>query len=455
MLIVQGIVYNGGIMIKKITAFFVAFFIFTYTLTYCFYHPVFATVPVETDFSLLNDAIATLYFMTGLGYNTDSSHDDEWWFEYADAQTVAIWQNEQAAKKQRLDDAWEEFKDSVKRGYGIAFHLNEELYEELQNYAYYQEVAISGIYQNMSQNMRNYYAQSTGNVLVIRNESNYGIATFRFGNLVPSFPLTPVKTYPTIPSNNQYHVVIYNYTGTPYSMQWAFSSPSWDPQTRTGIDYSLQIGLSGTTCDYAYIPNKVASTFSSNSLVNSYITSGQYTDIIDDVYGVDANGDVIIDSTGDLPNVIGRSTLGGYSDAIDAGETTWGDILGSMAVSEPAEPSIPAPDGSLTIDQLDSLVQDLHLERLQNKFPFCIPHDLQLIFTGAAAVSSNAPVITIPMHLEFNNVVYYDNPECVTIDFNDFLPVVTVFREGFFLLFLLGMIWLSIQIMQAFFVVTE
>lgn len=449
-------------MVKKITAFFVAFFIFTYTLTYCFYRPVFATVPVETDFSLLNDAISTLYFMTGLGYNTDSSHDDEWWFEYADAQTVAIWQNEQAAKKQRLDDAWEEFKDSVKRGYGIAFHLNEELYQELQDYSYSNAIAPNGINSNAPQSLRNWLSSQNGNIVLVNNSYGYGSYYLNMGNnSLLSSPVLDSSSLNGWDSNNQ-PVYLNTWRFTPVnSSNIRFTRAYVDNgNLRTEVVDWLKYGfvnvggVQGQAVEYAYIYNHT-SAYTNNSLIDSYITSGQYTDIIDDVYGVDNDGNVIIDSTGELPNVIGRSTLGGYSDAIDAGDTTWGDILGSMAVSEPAEPSIPAPDGSLTLPQLETLIADLHIERLETKFPFCIPHDLQLIFSGATAVSANAPVLNIPIHLEFDNHVYYDNQQAIHIDFSMFDGIIPIFKEGFFLLFLVGLLWVSIEILQAFFVVTE
>ena len=450
-------------MKKKITAFILAFTLFTFTT----FIPAFATVTPEViDFPLLNDAFATLYFMCGLDYNF-TAESEQGLYELMDDKTRELWANDQAAKKERLDNALDDFIDSVKRGYGIAFNLDNELYEYMQEAAYADVIAPNAVYKDAPQQMKNWVAGQTGNLILVSNAQG-GLAPdkkrYQFFNVGSYQPLeNPVLlssgAYANSPTGYEYQWQLTQNAG--YNIRYTYCNMgnNEDSFGTAVIDYSnyALVWTNYNPIEYAYILNHTSSyAFSTNSLINDYITSGQYTGIIDGVYGTDTDGNVIIDSTGDFPNVIGRETIGGYTDSITDGETTWGAVIGSFATSTPAEPSIPAPDGSLTIDQLDSLIADLHLERLQTKFPFCIPHDLQLIFTGATAVSSNtAPVITIPMHLEFNNVVYYDDPECVTIDFNDFLPVVIVFREGFFLLFLLGMIWLSIQIMQAFFVVTE
>ena len=105
-----------------------------------------------------------------------------------------------------------------------------------------------------------------------------------------------------------------------------------------------------------------------------------------------------------------------------------------MVDSYPENPAV--PDVGIDLSTLDNLIDSLDLERLETKFPFCIPNDLMLIMNGATAVSSNqAPVIEIPLKLEFNGTVYYEKDDAIVIDFNDFSGVVSIFREGFFLLF--------------------
>lgn len=449
-------------MLKKIEVFITLFILST---TIVFHSFVYATVPSEVDFPLLNDAIQTLYFMTGLGYKVENVNDEQGLYELMDEKTKQLWANEQAEKKQRLQDAWDEFIDSVKRGYGIAFHCDNELYEFLQDKAYTNAIAPSTLYKEMPQNMQNWLAGQTGNILILRNKWNstytppYQIMIVNFGTY--SILDTPVYEVSGTFNSQGYSSMRYRYTPV-YNSNIRFTccdlgDASWGGQLNTWVvDWLTNAPF--YTCgnpDFAIINNHTSSyIFSTDALINDYISQGQYTDIIDNTYGVDTNGNVVIDSTGELPNVIGRVTTNEFIDSIKDGDTTWGNIIGSYAESEPAVPSIPA-DGALTLPQLDNLITDLHLERLNTKFPFCIPSDIKLIFDGATTVSGNAPVIHIPIHLEFRNHVFYDDSDGIVIDFNTFQPVVLVFREGFFLLFLLGLIWATIEVMQAFFIATE
>lgn len=458
---------------KKITCFLSIFCLFTVSSFVPAFGSALGTVTPEViDFPLLNDAFATLYFMCGLDYNV-TAESEQGLYELMDEKTREIWANEQAAKKERLDNALDEFIDSVKRGYGIAFNLDEELYETMQNSAYSNIIAPSTININAPTSLQNWLASQNGNIILINNEyrspsANWSpVEYWNVGTVEPlTTPYLQSKTISQGSTATTPAIWYYTWRLTPELSTYPIMYHAYiDGNNGLRVDRVdwLHYAMAHTDdrdgsgdLDFAIIMNHTSSfAYSTDALINDYITKGQYTDIINGVYGVDTNGDVIIDETGDLPNVIGRSTLGGYSDAIEDGSTTWGDILGSMAISEPADPSIPIPDGSLTLPELDTLISDLHLERLESKFPFCIPHDLQLIYNGATSVSSNAPVLNIPLHLEFNNYVYYDNQQAIHIDFSMFDSVIPIFREGFFLLFLVGLLWVSIEILQAFFVVTE
>lgn len=449
-----------------------AFNISVFTTILCYAQPVFASSPA-IDYSLLMDAISTLYFMTGLqlpdGVNAFSNDKDR--FEWMDSEVRAEFEKANTEKAEELKSYFDEFIDSVKRGYGIAFNLNNDLYEYMQDSAYANVIAPSTINKNAPETMQTWLAGQTGNIILINNEyrasssTNSPVEFWNVGNITPlSSPYLISKTIQEGSTATTPAVWYYTWRLTPESSGYPIMSHAYIDGGSLRVDRVdwLHYAMAHTNdkdgsgdLDFAIIMNHTSSfAYSTDALINDYISQGQYSDIIDNTYGVDTDGNVIVDSTGELPNVIGRDTTNDYITDIQDGATTWGNIIGSYATSEPANPSIPA-DGSLTLPQLDSMIDGLDLDRLETKFPFCIPNDLMLIMNGATSVSSNAPVIEIPLRLEFNGTVFYDNNKAVVIDFNDFSNVVAVFREGFFLLFLIALLWVSIDILQAFFVVTE
>ena len=456
-------------MFKKIEVF-ITLFILSCTIIFKTY--VFASAPV-IDYSLLMDAVSTLYFMTGLkmpdGINSFTTDKDK--YDWIDSEIRAEFDKANAQKAQELHESFDEFIQSVKTGYGRAFHLNDDLYQYMQDLAYSNAIAPSTINKNAPTYLQTWLASQSGNIVMINNEyrsstsTNSPVEYWNVGSVTPlSSPYLQSKTISQGSTATTPAIWYYTWRLTPESTGYPIMYHAYTDRGELRVDRVdwLHYAMAHTDdadgsgdLDFAIIMNHTSSyAFSTDALINDYISKGQYTDIIDNVYGVDTDGNVIIDSTGELPNTIGRDTTSDYINDITDGQTTWGQIIGSYADSEPAVPSIPA-DGALTLPQLDNLITDLHLERLNTKFPFCIPSDIKLIFDGATTVSGNAPVIHIPIHLEFRNHVFYDDSDGIVIDFNTFQPVVVIFREGFFLLFLLGLVWATIEVMQAFFIATE
>lgn len=184
-------------------------------------------------------------------------------------------------------------------------------------------------------------------------------------------------------------------------------------------------------------------------------TYQDYLDKLSDIYEL-LDGKIVVKDTGEAPTVLDGDTIADTVADIQDGLTSW----------ENAIPAIQAAEGDTTGDivgensvigkkALDELVTGLNVSQIQNKFPFCIPSDLKEIASGAASVSGNAPVITIPLKLEFAGTTYYEDNEAVVIDFKDFSQLALIFRKGFLLLFLVGMIYLSIYVISSFFHVTE
>lgn len=215
----------------------------------------------------------------------------------------------------------------------------------------------------------------------------------------------------------------------------------------------------GRSISVQYFANKaVNEDIIVNDGENALVTSPSYDDYLDklsDIYEL-LDGKIVVKDTGEAPIVLDGDTIADTVSDIQDGVTSW----------ENAIPAIQAAEGDTTGDivgensvigkkALDELVTGLNVSQIQNKFPFCIPNDLKQIATGAANVSGNAPVIVVPLKLEFAGHTYYDNDEAVVVDLGEFSQLAVIFRKGFLLLFLVGMIYLSIYVVSSFFHITE
>ena len=196
-------------------------------------------------------------------------------------------------------------------------------------------------------------------------------------------------------------------------------------------------------------------TTNNENALTSASTYQDYLDKLSDIYEL-LDGKIVVKDTGEAPTVLDGDTIADTVAGIQDGVTSW----------ENAIPAIQAAEGDTTGDivgensvigkkALDEMVTGLNLNRLKTKFPFCIPSDLKEMIAGAGETEDEAPTISVPCHIEFAGHVYYDSEELFVIDFNELQNVVAVFRAGFFLLFLIGMVFLTIEVLHSFFVVTE
>lgn len=350
-----------------------------------------------------------------------------------------------------LSQAWTDYKDNLSRGYML---ISEALFNHLQDVTFANEIAPAGIVASLPSIFKNYFNAHTGYYCICTNcydpNNPYKVRMYRADRDIFDHP---IYLFSTDSTTKEYRVIGY------VSPSCNYNDIYWNPYENKldGVDgYSTADGWSASAYfyvakdadpNYCYVHQD--GTYAGQSLAGN-ISKSAYTGAISDVYSTDADGYIISNSTGTYPAVVPSSVTDALIDDIGTGTLTWDDALDDVSDAE-----IDVPDGHLTLPELDALIDGLDIDRLETKFPFCIPHDMELMISGAASVSSNAPVIKIPLRLEFRGHVYYDENEAVVIDFNRFNSVVVIFREGFFLLFLLGLIYLTIEILQAFFVVTE
>ncbi|WP_411338356.1 hypothetical protein [Ruminococcus gauvreauii] len=93
--------------------------------------------------------------------------------------------------------------------------------------------------------------------------------------------------------------------------------------------------------------------------------------------------------------------------------------------TDPGNPDNPDVTPTPPPDQPDDPGNDAYTADLKTLFPFCIPFDLVHAFQLLDA-EPQAPVFTIPFHIEFRGKVLAD--EKWTIDFKDYESVVKIFR---------------------------
>lgn len=450
-------------MKKKILAFFFALHIFCFSLVYCFCCPVYAV----GEGAALFEGLQTLMLMLGVSVDLSSGISQSQWVTQVDDEfSNAIAQKNQE-QQDILYDNYAEFKDNLQHGYMLISDTLFDFFKDtvysdylrppqiasgagsLSNYlgtisGYY--IYINGYYQNNQypylEALRIYYIPS----------SNYdltqNINIFERPVLVTSYSYSKKLQYGTINSPYNYNTRVYtsqpnegnggglaNYTN---DLSFEVSNAAY-----SNSNYSYSV--------LGYIAEPVIVSSICDSLVGS-MSKEDVDSVIDGVWEVGDDGYIYTD-TGVLPQVLDDTTANDIVDDIKSGAKSWTSAISSITDSYPENPAM--PEDTLTLPELDQLIADLHLERLQSKFPFCIPHDIQLIYSGATAVSANAPVLVIPIDITFKEHTYFHDDEFITIDFSMFDSIIPIFREGFFLLFLVGLLWVSIHILQAFFVVTE
>ena len=451
-------------MKKKILAFFFALHIFCFSLVYCFCCPVYA-VGEEV---LLFEGFQSLMFMLGLSADLSSGMSQSQWVTKVDSDfSNAIAQKSQE-QQDILYDNYAEFKDNLQHGYMI---ITDTLFDFFKDTAYDDVISPAIKVENVPVDFRSYIGTYAGYYAYFGNTCNYNETQtwdclVAYGNNINGGTLPDFSYYdpPQINQTNTYTkrgLVIYvNPSHNIYCRTWKKMKGSSSITTEDSLASSYNAvevyfkrpeNTNGQTTTYKYLGYFSSVWSTSYSTLTGDITKSAYENIIDDTF---VNSDGYITTTdGVLPQVLDDTTIGDLVDDVKTGQKSWASAIGSITDSYPENPAM--PEDTMTLPELDQLIADLHLERLQSKFPFCIPHDIQLIYSGATAVSANAPVLVIPIDITFKEHTYFHDDEFITIDFSMFDSIIPIFREGFFLLFLVGLLWVSIHILQAFFVVTE
>lgn len=440
-------------MKKKISAFLLAFNIFAYTTICCYVQPVFA-LPVISSEAIINGLI-TLLFSLGVTVDLANLSEDAQLDKLDDSilnvistadDNLELLQNQYATLKNNLQNGY------IKCGVELWQFLQDNFYNDVVRPVYqhsFVPLALQSCFENNGYYFyfTNYYYSSyvQGDILICIRDGN-------FTNISYINPPTDFRSFSSRVDKN--FANLYGISGTVNRTNYILVNGSVSTEyTGGGTDNIVAISKTNFDTNYSYkfLGYYVANNTDFISLTD--VSENDFDVIINGVW--DSSGSDVLTADGVYPQVISKDIINDYVEGINNNSTTWEGALLSVVENEyPENPAV--PDNGLDLSTLDNLVDSLQLERLETKFPFCIPNDLMLIMNGATAVSSNcAPVIEIPLRLEFDGTVYYDNDKAIVIDFNDFSGVVAIFREGFFLLFLIALLWVSIDILQAFFVVTE
>lgn len=448
---------------RKIKAFLLIACIINLTITNCI--PVYATVPgvVEAESIWLTlETIAlnmgvTLEFMPdkSISYNNEQKRQEM--IDYIDKELTdgVISQSQHDAAIANLDNLTGVNGSHV--GVGDAINLGADLWSSLCRF----------FYQNNIKTEVNFYNEFTTYGKAVIDEYSGKCAIY--GVLSPAANGYPAsRKYMFIMSDHvlQSPTKFGSYRPDLDAQSWYITSGSGQFSFVFNDSENVSYGsdpyfawMSGENIFVQYWDYKPANLdFPDTNNENALTSAGTYQDYLDklaDIYEL-LDGKIVVKDTGEAPTVLDGDTIADTVSDIQDGVTTW----------ENAIPAIQAAEGDTTGDitgensvigkkALDELVTGLNVSQIQNKFPFCIPSDIKEIASGAASVSGNAPVITIPLKLEFAGTTYYEDAEAVTIDFQDFSQLALIFRKGFLLLFLVGMIYLSIYVISSFFHVTE
>lgn len=434
----------------------------------CFVVPVFASSGGVGSTYSLYEGFQSLLFILGLSINTSDNISHDTLADHIDDNFLEAISGLDQSEIDSISSAYENFKDNLVHGYML---ITPDLWDFFKDTCY-NDISISVKYKTLNSYQKDFINRnasifpSTYFIFAspCRGMASYGadyncwqMWVLNYSDSTKfSFINPPSYTFDDYVSQT---LKRYKFADVSYSSSSIIYSETYSNRNNTLIS-SGYLNASDISC--VYKTNENLSTFNymflsdmSNIEILDNLTdvsSNVYDNTLDNSFIVGDNG-LITTNEGVLPQVLDDSTQTQLIDDITAGDATWISIISSIDDSYPENPAI--PDQALTLPELDNLIADLHLERLESKFPFCIPNDIKLIFEGATAVSGNAPVITIPIDISFNGHTYYQNNEFIKIDFSMFDDIIPIFREGFFLLFLVGLLWVSIEILQAFFVVTE
>ena len=426
-------------------AFFLAVHVFLFSFVYCFCVPVYAAggiVEAETIWQGWQTLGLILGVSTDFDNNISISANNQRQYEFYYNKIMSDTSLSENEKNQLIGEL-----DTMRAGFlEKIIDVGQSLWYNLMSWVYNDKIKTEiNLYPFLTSSQKSVFDSWSGTCVIAR-PLNYNFTTIIFnGSSLYAFP----DNYRTDGDGTKYYYS--NSSGAIYLMD-----NSQDYATYFSRQYAFSVKPS-QTLQWQYIQNKdvnqeILDSDNSDSLVGS-LSWQEYIDGITGNFSI-VDGSLVDTNTGEAPIVLDGDTLDDtiagiqdgtltYQQAIDDvfDNTNTGDIVGEVS-----------PVGKKALDEM---ITGLNVSQVQYKFPFCIPHDIYLIASGAAAVSSNAPVIKIPLHIEFRNTVYYDNNEAVVIDFKMFDPIIDIVRTGFFLLFLIGLIWGTIGIMQSFFQITE
>jgi hypothetical protein len=81
-------------------------------------------------------------------------------------------------------------------------------------------------------------------------------------------------------------------------------------------------------------------------------------------------------------------------------------------------------------------------EFLKTKFPFCIPYDVYCLFSGVSQ-TAEAPVFHFKFNFSWINYTWE-----FTVDLSDYEEQIKIFRDGFFILFLVGLAFATSKVIK-------
>ena len=418
--------------------------------------------------AVLFEGFQTLMFMLGLSADLSSGITEQQWVDKVDSYFANAIAQKNQEQQDILFDNYAEFKDNLEHGYML---ITDTLFDFFKDTAYNGPLATSISYNQLNSSQKQFVVSNSSRYskiyFIFASPVDYGNTrnnwemwaidySFSNGSSVSIINPPDVEFVDSVSQTMKRYIFANCSFPSSYGVYTEVHLNSNNSTVSSGLQLTDKIqcvnhwrDTSLPTFTYNYLGSLDTISYLDNL---TSVDLSTYNDILDDTFVVGDDG-LIYTSDGILPQVLDDTTTGDLIDDVKTGAKSWASAISTITDSYPENPAM--PEDTLTLPELDHLIADLHLERLESKFPFCIPHDIQLIYSGATVVSSNAPVLVIPIDITFKDHTYYQNDEFITIDFSMFDSIIPIFREGFFLLFLVGLLWVSIHILQAFFVVTE
>ena len=408
-------------MKKRILSFITSLFVFAFSVTCCYCQPVYATVPGVAEAAIIWEGWETLSLI--LGVTT----------EFNDNLTIS----------KNNDIQYEYYYNAIQNDSSLSSSEKAELVSQLDSTrAGYADKII-----NLGSSLWNWLTQFIYNTQIKTTENLYPLLSDTQKAIFNSWSGRCAILYPNrVVPDGDFIVILHgdNILDSPYANGVRGDGTTWYTFNRTGyIEYmsSRDNVLTYTTgfkdftiptiagFSYVLYPDKLENeTFENPETSNSLVGSPSWQEYIDGITGNFSivDGSLVDTNTGEAPIVLDGEALDNAIAGIQDGTLTWEQAI-DTAFDNTDTGEITDYPSPISKKALDELIVGLNIDRVQNKFPFCIPHDLQLIMQGATSVSSNsAPVIEVPLHIEYNGTVYFDSERAIVIDFNMFNDIIPI-----------------------------